>query len=239
MKTQPKFNVKEIQIDRAFKIHRDFDLEEDFKYPYHLTPYQGCTFGCVYCFNTKNKKYWAHLDGKNQIVVAKNIVDLAKQELPEISKNSDMPLIVRIGTEAEIYGPAEREYKITRGLLEEFIKYPQWKGEIPTKSDLVLRDVDLLKQLDFHVTITIVTTNEDYAKKLEPYAPSVARRIEVLRELRQNGIKCRIRCEPYLDGISDVDNLLKIKEELGLEKVKVKKLNYYTLNKVKKMAGLV
>lgn len=234
-----KLRIKEIKLKRAFKIHRDFDLEKDFRYPYHLTPYQGCTFGCVYCFNTKIKKYWRDIDRQdNQIVVAKNIVDLVKNELSVISKNSSLPLIVRIGTEAEIYGPVEKEYRITRGILEQFTKYPQWKGEIPTKSDLVLRDLDLLKQLDFHVTITIVTTNEDLAAKLEPYAPIVSRRIEVLRQLRQNGIKCRIRCEPYLEGISDVENLLKIKEELGLEKVKVKPLNYYTESEIKQMIGV-
>jgi len=240
MEKTKNYSIKEIKLDRAFKIYRDFNLEEDFKYPFHLTPYQGCSFGCVYCFNTVNKEYWTSLDpnGRDkQIAVATNIVDLLKKELPEVS-SMDLPKVVRIGTEAEIYGPPEEKYKITRGILEQFINYPGWKGEIPTKSDLVLRDIDLLKKLNFHVTVTIVTTNESLAEKLEPYAPSVKRRIETLRELRANGINCRIRCEPYLEGISDVDNLLKIKDELGLEKVKVKHLNYYTLDEIKKMIGL-
>jgi DNA repair photolyase len=230
--------VREIEIKKAFKEYRDYDLEQDFKFPYHLTPYQGCTFGCVYCFNTKTDKYWAEKRAEGEVVAARNIVSLVRQELPIITENSSLPLIVRIGTEAEIYGPAEEKYQLTRGILNEFLQYKdKWKGEIPTKSELVLRDIDLLKQLDFHVTMTIVTTNDGLAKKLEPSAPSSSQRIETLRKLREAGIRCRIRCEPYLPGISDLENLEKIKDELGIEKVKVKKLNYYSLDEIRSMMG--
>lgn len=245
MKTPQQILVKEVQLDKAFKAHTDFNLEEDFRYPYHLTPYQGCSFGCVYCFNTKTDKYWNQIDGADkqsegrdrikQIAVATNIASLVREELPTITTSGALPLWVRIGTEAEIYGPAEERYRVMSGVLEQFIGYPGWKGEIPTKSSLVLRDLHLLKQLDFHVTMTIVTTDEGLASRLEPYAPSVAERIDTLRHLRSEGVRCRIRCEPYLEGISDLDNLERIKEELGIEKLKVKKLNYYTLDEIKKM----
>lgn len=232
------FRIKEIELKKAFKVHRDYNIEEDFRYPYHLTPYQGCAFQCVYCFNYKNPKYWKNIEDKqSQIVVAKNIVDLVRQELTEITRSSDLPLMVRIGTSAEIYGPAEEEYRITRGILEEFAKSNGWHIRIPTKSDLVLRDIDLLQQLDCLVTITLTTTSEDYASKLEPKAPTVAKRLEVLKELRKKGIRSRIRCEPYLEGISDVENMLRIKEELGLEEVKVKKLNYYHPEEILKYLG--
>ena len=235
METNQEFTIREIELEKAFKIHEDFDIEKDFKYPYHLTPYQGCTFQCVYCFNNRNPKYWTKVDKKDsEIVVAKNIVDLVQGELGLITPNSQLPLICRIGTEAEIYGPAEEHYKLTRRILEAFTRYPEWHLRIPTKSDLVLRDIDLLQELDALVTMTLVTTIPAYAEKLEPNAPSVRARLQTLKQLRDAGIKCRIRCEPYIEGISDVENMEKVKEWLGLEEVKVKPLNYFTQEEIMK-----
>ncbi|MBD3247638.1 radical SAM protein [Candidatus Pacearchaeota archaeon] len=233
------YKVIEVNAEKAFRKYDNYDIEKDFRYPYHLTPYQGCVFQCVYCFNYKKSKYWKNIeDRKNEIVVVKNMPELVSKEIKKLNMENH-PKIVRIGTEAEIYGPAEKEYNITRKILEEFAKYGKmWKIYIPTKSDLILRDIDLLKKLNVVVTVTIVTTNEKLAKKLEPHAPSVKRRIEVLRELRKNKIPCRIRCEPFLEGISDVENINKIKNELDLIEVKVKKLNYFTLDEVKKRAGI-
>jgi DNA repair photolyase len=233
-----KFNVKEVNLKKAFKVHEDYNIEEDFKYPYHLTPYQGCAFQCVYCFNYKRDKYWKNVDDvTGQIVVGANIVDVLRQELPLVTMDSKLPLVCRIGTEAEIYGPAEEKYGLMRGILQEFAKYPGWHIRIPTKSDLVLRDVDLLKKLDCMVPVTLTTMDDSVAKKLEPNAPSVSRRIEVLRELRRNGIRCRIRCEPYIEGISDTSGMEKLAEELGLEEVKVKKLNYFSVDEIVERMG--
>ena len=234
-----EYTVKEIQIKKAFKEHEDFNIMEDFSYPYHLIPYQGCAFQCVYCFNYKNPKYWKNIeDKKSEIVVATNIIDLVKQELQEITNNPKLPLVLRIGTEAEVYGPAEEKYNLTRQILQEFVKYPQWHIRIPTKSDLILRDIDILKQLDCLVTFTLSTTDEGYASKLELNAPSVKRRIDAMSKLRKNNIKCRIRCEPYLEGITDIGNMLKIKQELKLEEIKIKPLNYFSEDEVLREAGL-
>lgn len=230
------FTVKEIALEKAFKEYENYDIEKDFRYPYHLTPYQGCAFRCRYCFNYKSSKYWTDIDDrKNQIVVATNIVDLVREELPNIKESPKMPLMVRIGTEAEIYGPAEETYMLTRGILEAFRETGGWHIRIPTKSDLVLRDKDILKDLDCMVTTTLTTTDEDNARKLEPHAPSVERRVDMLRNLREAGIRCRIRCEPYIEGISDLENMEMIKDDLGLEEVKVKPLNYFSREEIMRL----
>lgn len=227
-----EYEVKKIMLSHAFGIHLDYDIEKDFKYPYHLTPYEGCVFKCAYCFNNALSKYWSHLNnGKekpNEIAVAVNIVELIQNELPLINMISKLPLIVRIGTEAEIYGPAEKEYRLMPQIFNEFLKYPKWEIRIPTKSDLILRDIPLIKKLNVLVTITIVTTDDETAKIIEPFAPLPSRRIEVLRNLREHGIRCRVRCEPYICGISDLDNIMKLKKELELEEIKIKPLNYYS-----------
>lgn len=224
-----EYAVKEIILPHAFGIHLDYDIEKDFKYPYHLTPYEGCVFKCVYCFNGYTSKYWSHLDKKdkpNEIAAAINIIELIQHELPLINVISKLPLIVRIGTKAEVYGPVEKEHKLMPRILNEFLKYPKWQIYIPTKSDLILRDIPIIKKLNVLVTITLTTTDDEMAKKIEPFAPLPSKRIEVLKTLRENEIKCRIRCEPYLPGVSDLDNMMKLKKELKLEELKIKSLNY-------------
>ncbi len=226
-----EYEIKEIALSHAFGIHPDYDIEKDFKYPYHLAPYEGCAFGCKYCFNNINSKYWPHINKKekpNEIAAAINIVQLIQSELPLINAISKLPFIVRIGTKAEVYGPAEQKYGLMPQIFNEFLKYPKWHIYIPTKSDLILRDVPIIKKLNVLVTITLVTTDDEAAKKIEPFAPPPSARIKVLEILKENGIRCRIRCEPYIYGVSDLDNMMKLKKELDLEELKIKPLNYYS-----------
>lgn len=231
-----EYEVKKIMLSHAFGIHLDYDIEKDFKYPYHLTPYEGCVFKCAYCFNNYTSEYWPHLEKNkpNEIAVATNIVELIQNELPLINIISKLPLIVRIGTKAEVYGPVEKEYKLMPRILNEFLKYPKWQIYIPTKSDLILRDILIIKKLNVLVTITLTTTDDEKTEKIEPFAPPPSRRIEVLKTLRENDIKCRIRCEPYLPGVSDLDNMMKLKNELKLEELKIKSLNYYSEEEILK-----
>jgi DNA repair photolyase len=114
---------------------------------------------------------------------------------------------IAIGTATDPYQPAEKYYEVTRAILEELTRHQGLRLGIITKSNLVLRDIDLLKKiarlnyLGVHVTIT--TLNVDLARMLEPRAPRPDLRLDAVRELNLAGIQVGVNCSPVLPGISD------------------------------------
>lgn len=230
-----KPEVKEVTVKSAFIVHKNYNIEKDFSYPFHLSGYTGCLWsldecipGCIYCYARKRwKRYWRLLAHPYQLIVKTNYPELVAKELPRMDKK-DLPKIVRIGTHSEPYGPLEKKYKITRGILEAFVEYTHWEIRIPTKSQLILRDIDLLQQLNVLVTVTITTLR--HASHFEPRVPTPLQRIQVLRVLNKHDIRTRIRVEPTLGSYTELEEIQKIGEDVGVEEVKVKKLNYFKLS---------
>jgi len=142
-------------------------------------------------------------------------------------------LTVDLATVTDPYQPAEREFKITRRVLDVFLRYHN-SLTLTTKSDLVLRDLDLLQKIGqtgfLNVVVTLPTLDEDLRKKIEPRASSVEERLNVIQEIHDLGITVGVAAIPLLPFISDnekdVEKLAKAVAEVGADFVIADVLNF-------------
>ena len=141
---------------------------------YSLNPYIGCEHRCVYCY----APYVLHIppeEWNSVVYVKRNIPTVLDREL----KKKDG--LITIGTVTDAYQPVEKKYEITRRCLEVLKKHKR-KISILTKSSLILRDKDILKEMDTEIGVTLTTLDDDKRIKIEPYASSVEERLKVLEE---------------------------------------------------------
>jgi DNA repair photolyase len=113
---------------------------------YSINPYQGCEHGCIYCYARNSHQYWgfsAGIDFESKIIVKRNAAELLEKQFQ--NKNWK-PEVIMVSGNTDCYQPVERKLKITRSLLEVFLKYRNPVGII-TKNSLILRDLDILKEL--------------------------------------------------------------------------------------------
>ncbi len=221
---------REIKVKKAFVVHSDYNIKKDFKYPFHLSAYQGCSSHCIYCYARRNwRRFWSLCQDPEQIIVKINYPEIVEKELSLMEKKG-LPLIMRIGTHSEPYNALEPRYRLTRKTLEKFIGRSGWEIRIPTKSKHILLDKDILLCLNVLVTVTI--TSLYHWQRFEPDSISVYDRLLLLKELKRNGIRTRIRVEPYLEGFTELEEIKKIGRDLGVEEIKVKKLNYYSMTEL-------
>ena len=170
-----------------------------------INPYRGCEFACKYCYARYTHEFMemSELDFERKIFVKQHAANLLRQELKKVKKAEE----IAIGTATDPYQPAERRYEITRAILEEFARHRGYELGIVTKSNLVVRDAELLRQISEHnqlfVNITITTVNTDLARILEPRAPRPDLRLEAVRQLNLAGVAAGIICAPVLPGITD------------------------------------
>ena len=162
-----------------------------------INPYTGCEHGCIYCYARFMKRFTNHPEPWGQFVDVKiNAVDLIK------NKKLDDKYIT-ISSVCDPYQPLEKKYKLTRKILKKLIPL-QPHIDILTKSNLVTRDIDLLKQFkDSMVAISFSTLNEKLRKQLEPRAPSADKKIPALKELYKNGIHTVVFISPLFPEITD------------------------------------
>jgi DNA repair photolyase len=168
---------------------------------YCINPYVGCTHGCVYCYARFMRRFTNHREPWGEFLDVKaNAEEVLRKELARVRQ----PGVALLGSVTDAYQPAERKYKITRALLAALVE-TQFSVSILTKSDLVLRDLDLLKQLE-HCTVglTITTLDEDVRRHLEPGASSIAKRLNALRVLHENGIANYVFIGPILPYFTDL-----------------------------------
>ena len=168
-----------------------------------INPYRGCEIGCKYCYARYTHEFMELRDGDlfETRIFAKRWNPLGfRRELARLPFGE----IVALGTATDPYQPAERRYKLTRSMLEEFATQKTHRLWITTKSDLVRRDVDVLKQIpSVHVNVTITTMDAKLARLIEPYAPRPELRMEAVRELRDAGIEVGVSLSPILPMIND------------------------------------
>jgi DNA repair photolyase len=125
---------------------------------YSMNPYQGCEHGCIYCYARNTHQYWgysADLDFERKIIVKKNAAELLEKFLQ--NKNWK-PYPIFVSGNTDCYQPVERQLRITRSLLEVFLKYKH-PVSIITKNALILRDLDILKQLAENNLVYVMVTN--------------------------------------------------------------------------------
>ncbi|MGA7753052.1 MAG: radical SAM protein [Candidatus Sulfotelmatobacter sp.] len=171
-----------------------------------INPYRGCEFGCRYCYARYTHEFMEMRDGKEfeqKIYVKQHAAGLLRHELRRVKPDE----AIALGTATDPYQPAERRYEITRGILEEFTRHRGYNLGIVTKSNLVVRDLELLQKvaqsnrLSVHITVTTLST--DLARILEPRAPRPDLRIEAVRALVRAGLRVGISCSPVIPGITD------------------------------------
>lgn len=179
---------------------------EDVGMGFSLNPYQGCEHGCIYCYARNTHTYWGYsagMDFEQKILVKKDVPRLLTEAIRKPTWKA-VPLMLSGNTDC--YQPAEREYKITRQILEVLWKYRHPVGMI-TKNSLILRDLDLLKQLAsenlVHVCLSITTLDDDLRRVLEPRTASVNSRFKTLKTLADNGIPVMAMLAPIIPGLND------------------------------------
>ena len=171
-----------------------------------INPYRGCEFACKYCYARYTHEFMEMRDGidfEQKVFVKQHAAGLLRQELRQVKPGEE----IAIGTATDPYQPAERRFEVTRAILEEFARHRGLEIGIVTKSNLVLRDVEVLRQISknnrLFVNITITTLKADLARILEPRAPRPDLRLEAMQKLNQEGIAAGVICAPVLPGITD------------------------------------
>jgi DNA repair photolyase len=187
-----------------------------------INPYRGCEFACKYCYARYTHEFMEMHDGlefEQKILVKQHAAQLLRQELRRVKPGEE----IAIGTATDPYQPAERLFEVTRAILEEFAKHKGYEIGIVTKSNLVLRDLQLLQQISennkLFVNLTITTLKVELARLLEPRAPRPDLRLEAVRTLNQAGVDAGVICAPVLpeitDSPQDLEALVRATAEVG------------------------
>jgi DNA repair photolyase len=187
-----------------------------------INPYRGCEFACKYCYARYTHEFMEMRDGvefEQKIFVKQHTAELLRQELRQVKAGEE----IAIGTATDPYQPAERKFEVTRGILEEFSRHRGFEIGIVTKSNLILRDVELLQEVakrnKLFVNLTVTTLNAELARILEPRAPRPDLRLESVRRLNQAGVAAGVICAPVMPGITDaprdLENLVRATAEVG------------------------
>jgi len=197
---------------------------------YCINPYVGCAHGCRYCYATFMKRYTGHTEAWGSFVDVKiNAPEVLQKQLKRAIRGK-----VIISSVTDAYQQIEAKYKLTRQCLEVLLQH-QFPIDILTKSPLVLRDMDLIKEFkDIEVGITITTDDDAIRKVFEPHAPSIMARICTLKTLHDHGIKTYAFIGPVLPMNPDA---LSEKISPHLDSVIIDRMNYpsKTLNIYKRM----
>jgi DNA repair photolyase len=166
---------------------------------YVINPYVGCMHGCIYCYARFMKKFTNHSEPWGDFVDVKiNASELIPQNTTKYKGKS-----ILMSSVTDAYHPLEIKYGLTRKILEKLVPLEP-DLQILTKSDLVLRDIDLLKKFKkCLVTISLSFLDEKLTKQIEPLASSSERRINVLKELHNAGIKTAVFISPIFPEITD------------------------------------
>jgi DNA repair photolyase len=171
-----------------------------------VNPYRGCEFGCRYCYARYTHEYM-ELDGadfEKKIYAKRDAGPIAARDLDNEKIWGEH---IAIGTATDPYQPAERTFRATRTILEEMARREGLSISITTKSDQVVRDIDVLKRIaersSVSVNLSITTLRTRLARLLEPRAPRPDLRLGAVRRLRDAGIAAGVLAMPVLPGLTD------------------------------------
>ena len=175
---------------------------------YCLNPYVGCSHACSYCYAQYYTRRMGYSGAWGSYVYAKlNAVELLKRELIRKARG-----IVYMSSLTDAYQPAESSFSITRGVLK-LLYEEDWPVIIQTKSNLVLRDLDIISGFsDINVGLTIITLDDELRKIMEPRAPSVKDRIYTLQRLKEAGIRTFTFIGPIIPGTALEDIMALVRE---------------------------
>ncbi len=213
--------IKEIKVKSA--LHK---LKRKIPYGWDLNIYRGCGHGCCYCYASYSHLYLDKANDENfcsDIYVKTNIVDQLEKELQAASWKRD---VINIGGVTDSYQPVEADYRLMPEILKLLIKY-KTPAIISTKSNLILRDYDLIEQLShltyINVAASITTGDEKIRQLIEPGATTTEGRLAVLREFKKTKASIGFHLMPILphitDGMDNIKELLISALECGVDYV--------------------
>lgn len=176
------------QIKVDFLLNKITKKDKLFKGDYTIDSFQNCEFGCLYCDSSFDKK----------IYIKTNAVEILNKELEKSKKGT-----IIVGSVHDPYQKVEEEYKITRDLLK-IIAKQDFSCHILTKSDLIIRDIDILKKINnCKVTISIISLKKIVSEIFEKYVPSPKVRLKIIEKLTNEGINAGLAIIPVLPYITE------------------------------------
>jgi DNA repair photolyase len=192
----------------------------DIPFDRSINPYRGCEHGCVYCFARPSHSFLnlsPGLDFETRIFFKEHAAELLEKELRK-PKYSCAPMALGVNTDC--YQPAEREFKITRSILEVLARFNH-PVSIITKSAGILRDLDILVPMAasnlVHVMISVTTLDPDLARKMEPRAATPQRRLKTMKALNEAGVPTGVLASPMIPGLNDseIEKILAASADAG------------------------
>ncbi|QIG52818.1 PA0069 family radical SAM protein [Altererythrobacter sp. BO-6] len=198
-----------------------FNSSPDIPFDRSINAYRGCEHGCVYCFARPTHAYHdlsPGLDFETQLFAKPNAADLLRETL---AKAKYRPRLIAMGTNTDPYQPIERQYRITRQVLEVCLE-ARHPVTITTKSDRILDDLDLLAEMARNklvaVAISVTSLDPKLSGKLEPRAASPAKRLAALGKLAEAGVPVHCSVSPVIPAITDefMEDIVARAGELGV-----------------------
>jgi DNA repair photolyase len=199
-------------------------------YPYVVNPYTGCQHGCTYCYARFMKRVTGHKEPWGEFVDVKiNAPELLGKEIKKKKRAR-----VWVSGVCDPYQPLEATYQLTRQCLEILVRN-HWPVIIQTRSPLVLRDIDIIREAeDIEVGLSITTADDEIRKLFEPSAPPIPERVQALDELHNAGIRTYAMIAPVLPGAEGLAALLRGK----IDYVIIDRMNYHYADWVYRKYGL-
>ena len=180
----------------------------DISFDRSINPYRGCEHGCVYCYARPTHAYLGlspGLDFETKLFAKEGAASLLERELG--ARNYRVQTIA-MGANTDPYQPIERQYRITRSILETLAKYDHPVG-IVTKSNLVVRDLDILGPMAAKglakVYLSVTTLDRELARKMEPRAPTPERRLDAIERLAAAGVPVGVMAAPIIPALNDAE----------------------------------
>jgi DNA repair photolyase len=178
----------------------------DIPFTQSINPYAGCEHGCPYCFSRPSHAYRnlsPGIDFETRLFAKVNAAEVLREELGRPGYTCE---VISIGANTDPYQPIERDYRITRGILEVCAEFNQPVG-IVTKNAMVERDIDILAPIAernlVNVFISVNNLDHDLARRLEPRCPAPARRLQAMKRLSEAGIPVGVLVAPVIPFLTD------------------------------------
>jgi len=209
----------EVAIDASRSVI-SYNTSPDLPFDRSINPYRGCEHGCIYCYARPSHAWLGlspGLDFESRLLAKPDAPTLLRKELAKPGYRCK-PIALGVNTDA--YQPIEREYRITRGILEVLAEFNH-PVSLVTKSALVERDIDILAPMAAQglalVFVTITTLDRKLARTLEPRAAAPERRLETLRRLAEAGISTGVMTAPVIPALNDseMENILEAASQAG------------------------
>ena len=197
----------EVQAERPRKIITRNE-SPDISFDRSINPYRGCEHGCIYCFARPTHAYMGlspGLDFETKLFVKEGAAELLEREL---AASGYVPGTIAMGTNTDPYQPIEKQYRVTRSILEVLDRHNHPVG-IVTKSALILRDLDILGPMAARglakVAVSVTTLDRDLARMMEPRAATPERRLQAIEGLARAGVPTGVMVAPIVPAINDAE----------------------------------